>query len=247
MSSVERQASAPLNTEAALQALSAGDIQVKGRLPWSSNATLLVKVSEAASSPSVRAVYKFTRGERELWDFPLGLWRREIAAFELSRILGWDMVPPTIARPDAPLGEGSLQLFVDSDFSQHYFTLRDAAKHDAELRRIATFDLLANNADRKGGHVLLADDGHLWGIDHGVCFGTGRRLRTVMWDYAGDPIPEELIDDIKRATDRTALAPLERTLARDEVDEVAARAKRLLADPVFPQPFTERQYPWPLV
>ncbi len=247
MPSVERQASAPLNVDAAIGALSAGDIEVKGRLPWSSNATLLVEVGAADASPSVNAVYKFTRGERELWDFPLGLWRREIAAFELSRILGWEMVPPTIARPDAPLGEGSLQLFVDSDFSQHYFTLRDAATHDAELRRIATFDLLANNADRKGGHVLLADDGHLWGIDHGVCFGTGRRLRTVMWDYSGEPIPTELLDDITRVTDRAALASLELWLGRDEVDEVANRAKRLLADPVFPQPFTERQYPWPLV
>ena len=233
--------------QAALQALSGGAIEVKGRLPWSSNATLLVEVTPPDGAAPINAVYKFTRGERELWDFPPGLWRREIAAFELSRLLGWDMVPPTIARTDAPLGEGSLQLFVDSNFAEHYFTLRDMRKHDAELRRIATFDLLANNADRKGGHILLAEDGHLWGIDHGVCFGTGRRLRTVMWDYADEPVPEELLSDIQRVSNRSALAPLEPLLDRDEVDEIYLRAKRLLANPVFPELVTERQYPWPLV
>ncbi|HUR49088.1 MAG TPA: SCO1664 family protein [Acidimicrobiales bacterium] len=246
MPAIEREAPPLLNVETALQALSRGDIEVKGRLPWSSNATLLVEVGTAGASPA-NAVYKFTRGERELWDFPSGLWRREVAAFELSRLLGWDMVPPTIARPDAPLGEGSLQLFVDCNFAEHYFTLRDAGKHDDQLRRIATFDLLANNADRKGGHILLADDDQLWGIDHGLCFATGRRLRTVMWDYAGDPIPETLLADIERVTDRTALAPLTTLLDSDELDELAARAQRLLANPVFPEPVTERQYPWPLV
>ena len=246
MPPIQRQAPALLNVESALTALSGGTVEVKGRLPWSSNATLLVEVTPPDGAP-INAVYKFTRGERELWDFPPGLWRREIAAFELSRVLGWDFVPPTVARPDAPLGEGSLQLFVDSDFAQHYFTLRDADKHDAQLRRMATFDLLANNADRKGGHVLLATDGNLWGIDHGLCFGTGRRLRTVMWDYAGDPIPKPLLDDIERVADLAALTALDALLDRDEVDEIATRAKRLLANPVFPEPFTERQYPWPLV
>ena len=206
-----------------------------------------MEVTHAGAPPPIRAVYKFTRGERELWDFPPGLWRREIAAFELSRLLGWDMVPPTIARPDAPLGEGSLQSFVDSDFAEHYFTLRDAGKHDAELRRIATFDLLANNADRKGGHILLAADGHLWGIDHGLCFATGRRLRTVMWDYAGEPIPAKLLEDIERVTKRSTLEPLAGLLDADELDELVVRAQRLAANPVFPEPITERQFPWPLV
>lgn len=246
MPAIEREAPPLLNVDAALQALSSGDIEVKGRLPWSSNATLLVEVTAAGAAP-LSAVYKFTRGERELWDFPPGLWRREIAAFELSRLLGWDMVPPTIARADAPLGEGSLQLFIDSNFAEHYFTLRDAGKHDAELRRIATFDLLANNADRKGGHILLAEDGHLWGIDHGLCFATGRRLRTVMWDYCGDPVPKDLLDDVKRVTDKSALEPLTPLLDPDEMDELVLRAQRLLANPVFPEPVTERQFPWPLV
>ena len=201
----------------------------------------------ADEAPPTQAVYKFTRGERELWDFPPGLWRREIAAFELSRLLGWEMVPPTILRPDAPLGEGSLQLFLDSDFAQHYFTLRDAGKHDAELRRIATFDLLANNTDRKGGHILLASDGHLWGIDHGLCFSPDHYMRTVMWDYAGEPIPTELTEAIRRICDRQVLRPLEKFLDGKEVDAITARADALLSNPVFPQPVHERQFPWPLV
>lgn len=247
MPAIEREAPPLLNIDAALQALSRGEIEVKGRLPWSSNATLLVEVKPTTGTATVSAVYKFTRGERELWDFPTGLWRREIAAFELSRLLGWDMVPPTIARPDAPLGEGSLQLFIDSDFSQHYFTLRDAGKHDAELRRIAVFDLLANNADRKAGHILVAQEERLWGIDHGLCFATGRRLRTVMWDYGGDPIPDDLLDDIARVADRSCLLPLAGLLDTEELDELAGRAEALAANPVFPNPVTERQFPWPLV
>ena len=246
MSPIQRQAPAALTLDQTLAALAGGEIEVKGRLPWSSNATLLVELS-GDGYEALRAVYKFTRGERELWDFPAGLWRREIAAFELSQILGWDMVLPTVRRPDAPLGEGSLQRFVDSDFSQHYFTLRDAGAHDDQLRRIATFDLLVNNADRKGGHVLLADDSHLWGIDHGLCFGTGHRLRTVMWDYAGEPIPPALLDGIRRVTNPAVLVPLDVLLDREEVDAIAERATDLLSDPVFPEPFTQRQLPWPLV
>lgn len=223
-------------------------MEVEGRLPWSSNATLLVSVgAPGAGAEPVKAVYKFTRGERELWDFEPGLWKREIAAFELSRILGWEMVPPTVAVRDAPFGEGSLQLFVNSDFTEHFFTLRDAGRHDDELRRIAVFDLLANNADRKSGHVLLGQDGRVWGIDHGLCFSAAHHLRTVMWDYAGDPIPEVLLGDVARLTDPACLDPLRRWLADTDVDAVGWRAEALLDAPVFPHPTHERQFPWPLV
>ena len=222
-------------------------MEVKGRLPWSSNATLLVEVFAEDAAEGLLAVYKFTQGERELWDFPPGLWRREVAAFELARILGWDIVPPTITRPDAPLGAGSLQLFVNSDFTQHYFTLRDAGTYDDELRRIATFDLLANNADRKGGHILLAESGHLWGIDHGLCFATGHRLRTVMWDFAGEPIPTVLLDDIGRITEPGVLQPLAALLDSDEIEALIERTNELCENPVFPEPFSQRQLPWPLV
>lgn len=206
-----------------------------------------MEVSPPDGDGPFNAVYKFTRGERELWDFPPGLWRREVAAFELARILGWEIVPPTVTRTDAPLGEGSLQLFVNSDFTQHYFTLRDGGKYDEELRRIATFDLLANNADRKGGHILLSENGQLWGIDHGLCFATGERLRTVMWDFADEPVPSELLDDIARLIEPGALKALESLLDPDEVDAVAYRAQEVIDNPVFPEPFTQRQLPWPLV
>jgi uncharacterized repeat protein (TIGR03843 family) len=219
-------------------------VEVKGRLPWSSNATLLVRVG---GKSGVDAVYKFTRGERELWDFEPGLWKREVAAFELARVLGWDMVPPTLARVDGPFGEGSLQLFVASDFSEHYFTIRDAGQHDNQLQRIAVFDILANNADRKGGHILLGEDGHLWGIDHGLCFSPVHHLRTVMWDYAGDPLPEVLRADIEKACDPSALDPLRRWLTDDEVESITWRARTLLDDGTFPLSTSERQLPWPLV
>lgn len=195
----------------------------------------------------MRAVYKFTRGERELWDYPPGLWRREIAAFELSRLLGWPIVPPTIHRVDGPFGEGSLQQFVACDFTEHYFTLRDSGQHDTGLRRIAAFDLLMNNADRKGGHILLGTEGQLWAIDNGLSFGDGERLRTVMWDFAAEPLPLELLPDIETLTRPGALEPLCAWLAPDEVAAVAARARALLGDPTFPEPWSQRQYPWPLV
>ena len=217
---------------------------MKGRLPWSSNATLLVSVG---GEEGVDAVYKFTRGERELWDFEPGLWKREIAAFELSRILGWDLVPPTVHRTDAPLGEGSVQQFMPADFTQHYFTLRDAGQHDAELRRIAAFDVLLNNTDRKGGHVLVDEDGRIWGIDHGLCFSPAHHMRTVIWDFAGDPLPDTLKPAIESVTDPTRLEALKPWLTEEEVQATNWRATALLDDGVFPHPVTERQFPWPLV
>src|SRR5581483_878650 len=137
-------------------------------MPWSSNGTFLVAVGH--EGVEVAAIYKPGRAERPLWDFPDGLYRREVAAFALSEHLGWEFVPPTVHVPDGPLGPGSLQLFVDADFEQHYFTLLEEEHHHRALKRMATFDCLANNADRKGGHCLLDVDGRIWGIDHGLCF-----------------------------------------------------------------------------
>src|SRR5207248_851304 len=126
------------------------------------------------------AVYKPWRGERPLWDFPDGLFRREVAAYELSAALGWDIVPETVARDDGPHGPGSYQRFVDADFTEHYFTLLEAARDLDALRKIAVFDLVANNADRKSGHCLVDAGDHIWGIDHGLCFAVPPKLRTVM-------------------------------------------------------------------
>ena len=142
---------------------------------------------------SERCVYKPGRGERPLWDYPGGLFRREVAAYELSAALGLEVVPETVLRLDGPHGEGSVQRFVDADFSEHYFTLLDEPLYHAQLRKIAAFDLLANNGDRKGGHLLKDPAGRIWGIDHGLCFHVENKLRTVMWDFAGEELPPEVL------------------------------------------------------
>jgi uncharacterized repeat protein (TIGR03843 family) len=228
----------------ALRLLAEGDVAVEGRLPWSSNATFVVNV--CLNGVASRAVYKPYRGERELWDFPDGLFPREVAAFQLSELLGWGIVPETVMR-DGPFGPGSLQRFVDADFSEHYFTLLERQEHADDLRTIATFDLLANNADRKSGHCLLAE-GRVWAIDHGLCFHSEPKLRTVMWDFAGEPIPERLLSDIERVTDADELRGLGDMLSTVERDALAARARAVLKRPHFPDPNpSRRSYPWPLV
>ena len=149
---------------------------------------------DAGDADPVCAVYKPARGERSLWDFPDGLYRREVAAYELSEALGWGLVPPTVVRDDGPFGPGSLQLFVEADYEQHYFTLLDDGGHDEDvLRAICAFDIVANNADRKSGHVLRGPDGRLWAIDHGLCFHRQPKLRTVIWDFADEAVPGEPI------------------------------------------------------
>jgi uncharacterized repeat protein (TIGR03843 family) len=213
-------------------------------MPWSSNATFLVTVSYDGVDMS--AIYKPHRGERPLWDFPDGLYVREVAAYVLSEALGWELVPETILRDDLPLGTGSLQRFVDADFEHHYFTLlEEESTHDA-LRMMATFDLLANNADRKSGHVLLAKDEHIWGIDHGLCFHSEPKLRTVMWDFSGESIPEDLLPDIERLV-HDMPPELGSLLNGRERDAICRRASAVLRIGVFPDPGNGRPYPWPLV
>ena len=179
--------------------LSLGEMEVIGRMPNSSNATLLVQVTHGDTE--TQAIYKPGKGERPLWDFPPGLYRREVAAYELSRALGWDQVPCTVLR-DGPYDEGSVQLFVEFDPQQHYFTIHEEREdlHD-ELRRMAVFDIIANNTDRKGGHVLLGTDGHVWGIDHGVCFSDDFKLRTVIWEFAGEDIPDDVLAPVESLAD----------------------------------------------
>lgn len=226
--------------------LETGDIEVEGRMPWSSNATFLVQAT--LDDHTERGIYKPHRGERPLWDFPSGLFQREVAAFELATALGWDMVPITVARDDdAPLGEGSLQHFVDADFEQHYFTLfEDEAFHD-QLRRICAFDLIANNTDRKSGHVLVDGDGHLWGIDNGLSFHQEFKLRTVIWEFGGEPVPDALLGDVSRFLDDGLPDALARLLDPFERDAVRARARALVDAGCFPTDPTGRRYPWPLV
>jgi uncharacterized repeat protein (TIGR03843 family) len=226
-----------------LDLLLAGDIEVKGRLPWSSNGTFLVELSLEGEQEN--AVYKPGAGERRLWDYPSGLFRRERAVYLVSQALGWDLVPETVLR-DGPFGLGSLQRFVSADFKEHYFTLLERPEHHDALRTIALFDLLVNNGDRKAGHCLLGDDGRLWAIDHGLCLHDEPKLRTVIWDFAGQAFDPELVADVRRV----AMAPpdeLRRLLSADEVDALVDRGIELVRRPFFPAARSHWAYPWPLL
>jgi hypothetical protein len=218
-------------------------VTVKGRMPWSSNATFLVELTRAGAVG--HAVYKPGRGERPLWDFPRALYRREIAAYLLSEALGWGLVPLTIER-EGPYGDGSLQSFVVADFEQHYFTLREDPAHHDRLRRICLFDLLANNADRKSGHCLISADG-IYAIDNGLTFHVEPKLRTVIWEFGGEPIAAPLLEDLRRVVDGALPDPLAALLASDEQEALIARGRELVADAVFPVDALGMRYPWPLV
>ncbi|MGA7203649.1 MAG: SCO1664 family protein [Specibacter sp.] len=225
--------------------LGEGRIELAGRIVGSSNATFLAEVS--LGEDSSWAVYKPEAGERPLADFEPGLFRRERAAYLLSEHLGWGLVPLTVIRDDAPLGIGSLQWFVDGDSREHYFTIYDDAPElHAALARMAVFDCIANNTDRKSGHVLRGHDGRVWGIDHGLCFSADFKLRTVIWEFAGEPIPENLLADIARLAGAVP-ADLAELLDAAEVTALQRRADRLLRQGVLPVNRTGMRYPWPLV
>ena len=227
----------------AIDVLTRGALTVKGRLPYSSNFTLLVEA--VLDEVTMLAVYKPMRGERPLWDFPRGLFRREIAAWHLSEALGWGLVPLTIPR-EGPHGEGSLQQFVNADFEQHYFTLREVPAHQETLQRICAFDLVANNADRKSGHCLLVGDA-IYAIDNGLCFHVEPKLRTVIWDFVGQPVPEPILADLRRFVGRPLPAPLTELLDEDECRALRSRARALLRKGCFPGDVIGHGYPWPLV
>ncbi|MEJ7584877.1 MAG: SCO1664 family protein [Acidimicrobiales bacterium] len=222
-------------------------------MPWSSNGTFLVELTPAGCDPedpaveATRAVYKPVRGERPLWDFPNGLYQREVAAYVLAEAIEWDIVPPTLVREEAPLGVGSLQLFIDADFQQHYFTLLENEGNHAQLARICAFDLLVNNTDRKSGHCLIDSDGHIWAIDNGLSFSLHARLRTVIWDFAGEPVPDDLLAAVAAVVDSSLESRLSELLDPFERDAVGARARALLREGRFPVDETGHAYPWPLV
>ncbi len=225
--------------------LAEGEIEVVGRMPWSSNQTFLVTCT--ADGRETGAVYKPERGERQLWDFPDRIFRREVAAYALSAALGWDIVPETIARADGPFGEGSLQRFVDADFSHHHFTLIEDEQHHDRLRTICAFDVVANNADRKSGHCILGHDGLIWAIDNGLCFHQEPKLRTVIWEFAGEEVPAALLEDLT-ALDDALPGALAEWLSPAEVEAVRRRARKLVRRGRFPVPNPDsHHYPWPLV
>ncbi len=232
---------------AVLDVLRAGEVEVLGRMPWSSNATLLVELRHG--DDCLRAVYKPRRGERPLWDFPPGLDRREVAAYELSSWLGWDVVPETVLRDDTgmPFGVGSLQRFVPFDVEAHYFTLLEEPDRHPVLRTIACFDLLANSADRKGGHCLAGDDGNVWAIDNGLTFHPEPKLRTVIWDFASEAVPDDLLAGVGRLAEEGGPESLTDLLDAEERAALVERAAAVIDDGTFPIDVTGRQYPWPLV
>ncbi len=238
---------APRTPRVIPRALAEGEIEVLGLMPDSSNDTLLTRCR--AEDEECFAIYKPARGEAPLWDFPDGtLHRREVAAFVVSQALGWPNVPPTVLR-DGPMGPGSLQLFIRFDPAEHYFTL--GAERPDDFRRIALFDLVVNNADRKAGHCLLGEDRTIWVIDHGVCFSDEPKLRTVIWDFIDELIPRDLCDDLTRFGDDLASASprrlaLDALLAPQEIDATADRVGRLVASGRFPEPEPGvRPIPWP--
>ena len=274
-------------------------------MPWSSNATFLVDVGNAGEMDAgagemdadgkaagemdgedageteetdfpIQAVYKPVRGERQLWDFPPGLHKRERACFLLSEALGWNLVPPTIIR-DGPLGEGSLQLFVLADFEHHYFTIRQIDSLGLQLRRLCAFDFVANSTDRKSGHVLLTaetepqnenqpqseneaqiqsepksetepqSETSIFAIDNGLSFHSDFKLRTVLWDYSGEPLPQCVMSDLAAFLARPAYDELLEVLTSGEVDAALERAELLLESGVFPTDPSGQRWPWPIV
>lgn len=241
-----------LSLDRVLDLLAHGEVEAQELLPWGSNYTFLISVTHGDLQTA--AIYKPREGERPLWDFPEGtLCQREVAAFVVSQALDWFIVPPTVLR-DGPHGLGMVQYYIDCDPNEHFFTLRDNDRLTDQFKQIALFDLLINNADRKSGHCLRADDDHIWAIDHGVCFSVEPKLRTVIWDYAGQPVPDRLIENLKAfrgrfdQPDNTALKTLARLLNKRELTALKRRADQLIAAGCFPRPLPGyRQIPWPPV
>jgi uncharacterized repeat protein (TIGR03843 family) len=237
-----------------IQALTNGVLTVKGEFLWGSNYTFLAEI--VYEDVKLNGVYKPNKGERPLWDFPTAsLSRREVAAYLVSEWLGWRLVPPTIYRDKGPLGAGSLQLYIEHEPEYHYFNFSEDDRQ--RLRPVVVFDLLINNADRKGSHILKDENGYLWCIDHGVCFHVEDKLRTVIWDFVGEDLPDSLCADLERLAQ--ALRPVDGKpselsnqlhvyLSRGEVRALMQRSANLFAAGTFPPPDPYRRaFPWPQI
>ena len=228
-----------------------GTVRLEGQFMYGSNYTFMVNCT--FQSQSFPAVYKPLRGEQPLWDFPhQTLARREVAAYLVSEALGWNLVPPTVFRiKQAPLGPGSLQSYIEHDPGYHYFNFQE--KHLKYLPKVMLFDLLINNADRKAGHLIVDAEDALWLIDHGLSFHVEDKLRTVVWDHAGSPIPPELLHDVRALVTQldsggALYQALQPHLMDSEIQALLRRAETLESQGVFPRPPEDRRaYPWPLV
>ncbi len=245
MSRDERALEAGLTDPAIPRVLATGELEVLGLLPNASNHTFLAR---AGGDERGLAVYKPRRGETPLWDFPEGtLCAREVATYVVARTLGWPNVPATVLR-DGPFGVGSVQRFVPSDPEEHYFTL--AERFPAEFRRVAAFDIVVNNADRKAGHCLLGEDGRIYVVDHGVCFSEEPKLRTVIWDFIGEPLEDEVRADLHRLAGQVHEGDVREELANlltaPELESLEVRASEVAALERFPEPGEDhRPFPWP--
>jgi len=239
-----------ISFDRALLAVQEGDVDEEvGMMRWGSNYTFLVNIIH--DDLKFMGVYKPRMGERPLWDFPTGtLCQRETAAYTLSEALGWHIVPPTVLR-DATRGIGSVQVFIAHDPETHYFTFDETPI--PQLQRMAIFDAIANNADRKGGHCLLDPDDRLWGIDHGLTFNVDHKLRTVIWDFAGQEIREDLLQDLQNLCDMLEdetnphTKAFKELLNEDEMTILHRRVMRLLTTKTYPMPGHGPNRPWPAV
>ena len=236
-------------TAGILNILEHGELEMEGLVSWGSNYTFLVHMTHETGE--LDAIYKPGRGERPLWDFARGtLCLRERAAYLISEALGWSIVPPTVLR-EGPHGWGSLQFFVDHDPQVHYLTIQ--GEYVEQSQKIALFDVIINNADRKSGHVLLDEDSRIWAIDHGVSFHNEYKLRSVIWDFSGQPIPAQLKDALVAFQSWLCygsdpiLKELGQLLDKREKDALESRLRRLIEEDIFPHPGPGRHYPWPLV
>ncbi len=234
---------------ATLEALSTGGIEVLGLLPYSSNYTFLVRVT--GKGGQFLAVYKPQRGERPLWDFATGsLGAREVASYLVSEAAGWGIVPPTVFRDEGPLGAGSLQLFIEHDPDRHFFVLMEERLDD--FRAFAAFDVVVNNADRKAGHVIEDEGRVLWAVDHGLTFHVEPKLRTVIWQFADEPLGASLRQQLGALgsvlSDAEGLGGrLAELLTPEEATATLERVETLMLEDSFPPPGLDRPLPWPLV
>lgn len=242
----ERPVAAMLSEDQALAMLASAEFVAEKLVPWGSNYTFAVGL-EADGELSHIGIYKPKLGERPLWDFPNGtLYLREYAAYRFSRWLGWDLVPPTVLR-DGPHGPGSLQLYVEptgDEIDESAFWGRTIP----EIERMVMFDFLTNNADRKIGHCLVDVHGRLWGIDHGLTFNEDPKLRTVLWQFSGEPFSPEIMQDITRLLEPDAeiYAELAELLGPSEVRALLRRAHMLHQAGRYPEldPYVNVPYGW---
>jgi uncharacterized repeat protein (TIGR03843 family) len=223
---------------------------IMGMMVPGTNYTFLLRLRDSYSDPNVLAVYKPVRGTNPLYDFPVTtLHKRELAAYKLSRYLGWPNIPPTVIRSDLPHGEGMLQAYIDFVPNEHYATLRE--RFPDYFMKVVVFDLITNNADRKSGHCLLDSKGIIWVIDHGLTFHVQPKYRSVIWDFAGQPLPSELVPKLQELAEdiehkRGIALELSKLLSAEEVVMLGRRTKSILDEKwKFPVPVSYRQIPWP--